>query len=71
MTNAAIGGHLRRESAKRGDPYRARAYQRAADTIEALAEPVVALFEKGKLTDIPGVSQGIAAIIARLLDPED
>lgn len=54
-------------SALRGDnPYRAKAYARAADSLAALAIPLHVLIEEGRLTEIPGVGDAIADIITKL-----
>ncbi|OGZ02131.1 MAG: DNA polymerase III [Candidatus Liptonbacteria bacterium RIFCSPLOWO2_01_FULL_53_13] len=50
-------------------PFKPRAYQKVAETIQALAEPVHALFAKGgvkALEEIPGVGKGIAEKIEEL-----
>ncbi|MCP1909421.1 MULTISPECIES: helix-hairpin-helix domain-containing protein [unclassified Bradyrhizobium] len=54
-------------SALRGDnPYRAKAYSRAADSLAALAVPIDRLIEEDRLTEIPGVGQAIADIVTKL-----
>jgi DNA polymerase (family X) len=54
-------------SALRGDNfYRAKAYSRAADSLTALAVPLDRLVEDGRLTEIPGVGEAIADIVAKL-----
>jgi DNA polymerase (family X) len=56
-----------RRSALRGDnPYRARAYARAADSLAALAEPLEDLVTDGRLNEIPGIGDAIAAIITEM-----
>ncbi|TKV77721.1 DNA polymerase/3'-5' exonuclease PolX [Bradyrhizobium elkanii] len=62
---------LLREYAKRtalrgGNPYRAKAYSRAADSLAALAVPLDVLIEEDRLTEIPGVGDAIADIIRKL-----
>jgi DNA polymerase (family X) len=62
---------LLREYAQRtallgGNPYRAKAYSRAADSLAALAIPLHVLIEEGRLTEIPGVGDGIADLITKL-----
>src|SRR5215207_1768422 len=56
-----------RRSALRGEnPYRARAYARAADSLAALAEPLEDLIAGGRLQEIPGIGDAIAAIITEM-----
>lgn len=62
---------LLREYAQRsalhgGNPYRAKAYSRAADSLAALALPIEQLIEEDRLTEIPGVGEAIADIITKL-----
>ena len=40
-------------------PYRARAYRRAANTIESLQNPIENVWQEGKLKDLPGVGENI------------
>jgi DNA polymerase (family 10) len=49
-----------------GNPYRAKAYSRAADSLAALAIPLDVLIAEGRLTEIPGVGEAIADIITKL-----
>lgn len=51
------------------DPFRVRSYRNAAAVIENLPERVeeIAKDEKRKLTDIPGIGKGIAAVIQEIL----
>jgi DNA polymerase (family X) len=54
-------------SALRGDNfYRAKAYSRAAESVAALAAPLDRLVEEDRLTEIPGVGEAIADIVAKL-----
>jgi len=54
-------------SALRGDnPYRAKAYERAAESLGALAVPLEQLIAEDRLTEIPGVGDAIADIIVKL-----
>lgn len=54
-------------SALRGDnPYRSKAYSRAADSLAALAVPLDVLIEEDRLTEIPGVGDAIADAITKL-----
>jgi DNA polymerase/3'-5' exonuclease PolX len=65
---------LLREYAQRialrgGNPYRAKAYSRAADSLAALAVPLDVLVDEDRLTDVPGVGDAIADIVTNeLLD---
>ena len=43
-----------------GNPYRAKAYSRAADSLAALSLPLDDLIEENRLTEIPGVGDAIA-----------
>jgi DNA polymerase (family 10) len=70
-TDAPQVAKLLREYAQRtalrgGNPYRARAYSRAADSLLATAEPLNRLVEEARLTEIPGVGDAIADIITKL-----
>ena len=70
-TDAPQVARLLREYAQRtalrgGNPYRARAYSRAADSLVAIAEPLNRLVEEARLTEIPGVGDAIADIITKL-----
>ncbi|HEY8347173.1 MAG TPA: PHP domain-containing protein [Symbiobacteriaceae bacterium] len=52
----------------RGDePFKVRAYRKAATALEMLPEPVTALAEQGALTRVPGIGKAIAAKITELL----
>src|SRR6185369_4164951 len=69
-TRAAIAASLREMAgllALAGEsPFRARAYERAATAIEHLDVDLAALVEAGRLTELPGIGRGIAAMIAEL-----
>jgi DNA polymerase (family X) len=56
----------RRLSLAGGNPYRARAYMRAADSLAALGEPLEELIAGDRLTEIPGVGDTIAAIVTTM-----
>jgi DNA polymerase (family 10) len=56
----------RRTAFRGGNPYRARAYTRAAKNLMALAEPLEHLIAQGRLKEIPGVGDAIADIITKL-----
>src|SRR3954451_23235056 len=65
-----VAGLLReyapRTALRGGNPYRAKAYSRAADSLAALAIPLDLLIAEGRLTEIPGVGEAIADIITKL-----
>src|SRR3569832_300802 len=69
--DAKTVGKLMREYALRtalrgGNPYRAKAYSRAADSLGALAEPLGKFIEEERLTEIPGIGDAIADIVTKL-----
>jgi DNA polymerase (family 10) len=49
-----------------GNPYRAKAYARAADSLAALVVPLHVLIAEDRLKEIPGVGEAIADIIGKL-----
>jgi DNA polymerase (family X) len=49
-----------------GNPYRAKAYLRAAERVALLTEPIETLIAQNRLREIPGVGEAIADIIKRL-----
>ena len=49
-----------------GNPYRARAYSRAAESLATLTLPLEDLIRQERLRDIPGVGDAIADIITKL-----
>lgn len=55
-------------SAQRANPYRIRAYQRAADAILALHEDVAAIASRGQLEDIRGIGKDLAQKIREFLE---
>jgi DNA polymerase (family X) len=55
-----------RTALRGGNPYRARAYSRAAENLLALTMPLEQIIAEDRLREIPGVGDAIAAIIARL-----
>jgi DNA polymerase (family 10) len=70
-SDTAAVANLLREFAQRsalrgGNPYRAKAYARAAESLGALAQPLDRLVAEGRLQDIPGVGAAIADIITKL-----
>ena len=58
--------YAQRTALRGGNPYRAKAYSRAADSLAALAQPLDDLIEEDRLTEIPGVGDAIADIITKL-----
>src|SRR5689334_13762809 len=55
-----------RTALRGGNPYRAKAYTRAAETLMALSEPLENLVAEDRLQEIPGVGEAIADIITKL-----
>jgi DNA polymerase (family 10) len=55
-----------RTALRGGNPYRAKAYTRAAENLLALTEPLEDLVAQDRLKEIPGVGDAIADIIAKL-----
>ena len=49
-----------------GNPYRAKAYLRAADSVALLTEPIGDLIAQNRLREIPGVGEAIAGVITTL-----
>jgi DNA polymerase (family 10) len=58
--------YARRTALRGGNPYRAKAYARAADSIAALVEPLDRIVAEDRLTDVPGIGEAIADIVAKL-----
>ncbi|MET4149017.1 MULTISPECIES: PHP domain-containing protein [unclassified Bradyrhizobium] len=58
--------YAQRTALRGGNPYRAKAYSRAADSVAALAVSLDVLIAEDRLTEIPGVGDAIADIIAKL-----
>jgi DNA polymerase (family 10) len=58
--------YAQRTALRGGNPYRARAYSRAADSLAALAVPLDVLIAEDRLTEIPGVGDAIADIVFKL-----
>ncbi|KRR14862.1 hypothetical protein CQ12_28790 [Bradyrhizobium jicamae] len=58
--------YAQRTALRGGNPYRAKAYSRAADSLSALAVPLHVLIGEDRLTEIPGVGEAIADIITKL-----
>jgi DNA polymerase (family X) len=55
-----------RTSLRSGNPYRAKAYALAANTLLALPQPLERIIAAGALTDIPGIGVAIADIVTKL-----
>ncbi len=72
MKNKEVAEIFRRVAAlleiKGDNPYRIRAYQRAAQNIEALTVDVEELAAKGKLERIPGIGKDLAQKIKEILE---
>src|SRR5688500_5765907 len=49
-----------------GNPYRARAYVRAAEGLATLTEPLEDLIAGDRLREIPGVGEALAGVIEKL-----
>ena len=56
----------RRTALAGGNPYRAKAYLRAAESLAAQTEPLARLIDENRLREIPGVGDAIADIITKL-----
>jgi DNA polymerase (family 10) len=62
-------GEFGQRAALRGcNPYRDRAYARAAESLGTLTEPLAEVIHEERLREIPGVGEAIADIITRLHD---
>src|SRR6195256_1800397 len=69
--NAAEISQLLREIGDRmelqgGNPYRARAYTRAAENLSLSTLPLDQLISEGRLQEIPGIGNALAAVITKL-----
>jgi DNA polymerase (family 10) len=60
--------YAQRTSLRGGNPYRAKAYLRAADSLSALSQPLDRLIAAGPLTEIPGIGDAIADIVTKLYE---
>src|SRR5947207_8566742 len=63
---ALLREYGQRSALRGGNPYRARAYSRAADSLGALTEPLDRIIAEDRLKQIPGVGDAIADIITKL-----
>jgi len=52
---------------KSENPFRIRAYRKAAQVIEELSQPIKDIYINGKLPNIPGIGEGIAGKISELI----
>src|SRR5258707_5850887 len=69
--DAAQVATILRELAQRmelegGNPYRARAYARAAENLSLSPAPLDRLIKEERLKEIPGVGDAIAAVITKI-----
>ncbi len=53
---------------KGDNPFRIRAYERAAQNIESLTEDIENFIKEGRLSDIPGIGSDLAAKITEIVD---
>lgn len=71
MKNALVASVLRELSdfteVEDDQPYRARAYRRAAQTIESLPDDIETISTEGRLQDLPGVGENIERKIVEIL----
>lgn len=58
--------YAQRTALRGGNPYRAKAYSRAADGLAATAVPLDVLIAEDRLQEIPGVGEAIADIVTKL-----
>jgi DNA polymerase (family X) len=58
--------YAQRTALRGGNPYRAKAHSRAADSLAALVDPLDVLIAEDRLMEIPGVGEAIADIITEL-----
>lgn len=58
--------YAQRTALRGGNPYRSKAYSRAADSLAALPVPLDRLIAEDRLTEIPGVGEAIADIVTKL-----
>src|SRR4051812_17402910 len=70
LDTAAVAAALRefgeRMELEGGNPYRARAYRRAAENLSLSPLPLDRMVAEGRLTEIPGIGEAIAATITQL-----
>ena len=58
-----LGDHMALQG---GNPYRSRAYSRAADNLALSTVPIDQLIQEHRLKEIPGVGDALAAVITKL-----
>ncbi|MCK1616413.1 DNA polymerase/3'-5' exonuclease PolX [Bradyrhizobium sp. 159] len=58
--------YAQRTALRGGNPYRAKAYSRAADSLATLAVPLNVLVAEDRLREVPGIGEAIADIVAKL-----
>src|SRR4029453_2213087 len=56
----------RRATLYGGNPYRAKAYIKAAERVALLTEPIADLIRQNRLREIPGVGEAIAQVITKI-----
>src|SRR4051812_10503220 len=56
----------KRAALRGGNPYRARAYTKAAENLAALPAPLGEVIEQNRLRQVPGIGETIADIVTRL-----
>jgi len=50
------------------NPFKVRAYEKAALVVESLSEPIEKVYREGRLTNIPGIGKSIAEKIGELIE---
>lgn len=58
--------YAQRTALRGGNPYRAKAYSRAADSLATLVVPLDVLVAEDRRTEVPGVGDAIADIVTKL-----
>src|SRR3954452_20210091 len=58
--------YAQRTALRGGNPYRAKAYFTAADSLAALSQPLGRIVAAGTLTQLPGIRHAIADIVPKL-----
>src|SRR3954453_6660335 len=57
-----LAEYAARTALRGGNPYRGRAYTKAAENLVAVSEPLAKVIAEGRLRDIPGVGEAIADV---------
>jgi DNA polymerase (family 10) len=52
----------------KGVEWKPRAYRKAAQSVETLGEPIVSIYERGELQEIPGIGESIAEKIREMIE---